>query len=813
MQHIGSQMFRVFAVAFALVAGVNATAQSEVDIEKFTNGQDADTAPGPIVIVGSTVTWTYVVSNTGSRQLTNIGVTDDQGVTVTCPDTTLDAGLSFTCTASGTAVPGQYTNIGTVTATLPDASVVNDSDPSHYFGQTALSVSIEKRTNGVDADTPPGPSVPVGSAVNWEYGITNIGDDDLIDIIVSDDQGVSVTCPGSTLTVGASMTCTGSGVAQQGQYANIGIVAATLVTSEEGVTASDPSHYYGQPLFLIKRTNGIEPATPPGPAVTPGSTVTWTYEVSNPGPASVTGLTVTDDQGVTVTCSQSTLAASESTTCSGSGAAQAGQYTNVGTATATLPLGGTVTASDTSFYFGGELGIQKFTNGVDADVPTGPSISVGDTVNWTYVVTNFGGDPLTAVTVTDDQGVTVTCPDTTLAPGASMTCTASGVATPGQYANIGTAQGTSPALEVLSASDPSHYFGQSETLDFGDARDPSYPGLFASNGARHLLGGAVFLGACADAESDAFASAAADGDDAATGTPFGTCAVAGDDEDGIAFTTVVRVGQTAGVDVVASAPCTLSAWIDFNADGDWGEPDENLFPGGTVLVAGTNSLTFAVPAAATPGATFSRFRCTTDGAVGFTGEASDGEVEDHPVTIAEALPAVAATKTAALLLDVDSDGQADPGDTLRYTIAVTNSGTGNGLAVLFDDTPDANTSLVNGSVTTTSGAVTSGNTPGDATVSVNIGTLAAGGTATIVFDVTIDDPLPPNVTQVVNSGTITGSNIPAAVTDDPSQPGTADATAFAVAIAATAAIPTLETWALLALFALLSVMAVRKIAG
>ena len=743
MPSLGARTLRGLTLVLFLFLTFAAAAQSDVDIEKFTNGQDADTAPGPGVTVGSTVFWTYVVSNTGSRPLTDISVTDDQGVTVTCPATTLDAGLSFTCTGSGTAIAGQYANIGTVTATLQDTSVVSDSDPSHYFGQTAPSVAIEKRTNGFDADAPPGPSVLVGSTVNWEYEITNIGAEALDDVAVTDDQGVVVSCPATTLAIGAAMTCTASGVAQVGQYANIGTVTATLSVSDTPVVASDASHY----------------------------------------------------------------------------------------------------------------------------------------------------------------------------------------------------------------------FGLSQPFDFGDAPDPTYPSLFASNGARHLLGGVVFLGNCVDAEADAFASATADGDDLSTTTPFGNCVTAGDDEDGVTFTTSLTAGQTAGVDVVASAPCTLSAWIDYSGDGDWGEPNEDLFPGGTALAAGTNSLNFTIPAIVTPGSTFARFRCTTDGAVGFAGTATDGEVEDYPVVLVapavsatktaaltgdsdgdmlpdpgDALtytititnsggadatsvtftdtpdsnttlvagsvttsagtittgngvgdsfvsvdvgtiaasggsatitftvlvddplppgvttvsnqgtisganfanvltddpavagsadptvtaitltPVVSATKTAALFGDVDGDNVADPGDTVRYTITVANTGSGNASGVLFTDTPDANTALVNGSVTTSMGAVTSGNTSGDTAVGVNIGTLVAGGTAVIVFDVTIDNPLPPGVTQIVNSGTVTGTNIAPVVTDDPSLPGNTDATVFAVEAAAAVAIPTFGTWAVLALAALLGVIALQRIA-
>ena len=96
---------------------------------------------------------------------------------------------------------------------------------------------------------------------------------------------------------------------------------------------------------------------------------------------------------------------------------------------------------------------------------------------------------------------------------------------------------------------------------------------------------------------------------------------------------VLIAGEVANIEVTANADCTLSAWIDLNGDADWDDPGENLFPGGRALVGGTNALTFTVPADAGWGKTYARFRCTTDGAVGPTGSASDGEVEDYLVDL------------------------------------------------------------------------------------------------------------------------------------------------------------------------------------
>ena len=56
-----------------------------IDVEKSTNGADADNAPGPLVPVGDPVVWSYVVTNTSDDPLTDVVVTDDQGVPVSCP--------------------------------------------------------------------------------------------------------------------------------------------------------------------------------------------------------------------------------------------------------------------------------------------------------------------------------------------------------------------------------------------------------------------------------------------------------------------------------------------------------------------------------------------------------------------------------------------------------------------------------------------------------------------------------------------------------------------------------------------------------
>ena len=64
------------------------------------------------------------------------------------------------------------------------------------------------------------------------------------------------------------------------------------------------------------------------------------------------------------------------------------------------------------------------------------------------------------------------------------------------------------------------------------------------------------------------------------------------------------------------------------------------------------------------------------------------------------VPSITATKVDALISD-DGDGKADPGNTekIEYTVTITNGGT-DATAVVFDDTIDAHTTLVPGSINT-----------------------------------------------------------------------------------------------------------------
>ncbi|RIK44348.1 MAG: hypothetical protein DCC55_02585 [Chloroflexi bacterium] len=132
--------------------------------------------------------------------------------------------------------------------------------------------------------------------------------------------------------------------------------------------------------------------------------------------------------------------------------------------------------------------MKKYTNGADADVPTGPEVGFGDVVTWTYDITNTGTVTLTDVTLVDDIEGGVTCPLDTLLPGQAMTCVLTGVATTlGQYANTAVVTGT-PTLfptERVTDTDPSHHISRPFSLGNRVWRDDGEGGGVANDGVQN----------------------------------------------------------------------------------------------------------------------------------------------------------------------------------------------------------------------------------------------------------------------------------------------------------------------------------------
>ncbi|MEO8276729.1 MAG: GEVED domain-containing protein [Thermoanaerobaculia bacterium] len=345
-------------------------------------------------------------------------------------------------------------------------------------------------------------------------------------------------------------------------------------------------------------------------------------------------------------------------------------------------------------------------------------------------------------------------------------------------------------------------------LDFGDAPDPTYPTLLASNGARHLVlpVGNPTLGSLVDTEPDGQPSATLNSDDV-NGS---------DDEDGVSFQAPLIPGTGGLVTFQSSTGGIVSCWIDFNRDGDWSDAGEAVVANANVP-AGPGVLLivpFAVPVGSAQGQTASRCRISSSGGLGVTGQASDGEVEDHPVTIGVELPQIGVAKR---LVSADRDSTEPTKFHVLFEIRAENLGNValsgvqivENLAATFADAGSfAVESVASGDLTVNG----SFDGSGDPSLLAAGNTLAVGASGTVTVQIFLDPAghAGPYSNTAVASGTSPGS----VEVDDSSQDGTEtdpdgngdptdndDPTIFTVGVSVIE-IPALDTIGL-AIFALL----------
>lgn len=219
-------------------------------------------------------------------------------------------------------------------------------------------------------------------------------------------------------------------------------------------------------------------------------------------------------------------------------------------------------------------------------------------------------------------------------------------------------------------------FGFRQLFDFGDSKDPAYPTLNTSNGAKHKLGTGVYLGSCVDGEEEGQPSDDAKGDDATEGVyTVGTC-FQKDDEDGVTFPELTQ-GEAADLTIFANAECKLNAWIDWNGNGDWADAGDQI-ANDVDLVAGNNTLSITVPENIPETPTHTRFRCSTAGGDLVTGMAEDGEVEDYTITAKLLLADLELVKVASV-------DKLLAGETFTYTLTLSNKGLGKAKNVVITD--------------------------------------------------------------------------------------------------------------------------------
>lgn len=385
---------------------------------------------------GDTLTYTFLITNTGLVTLDPVTYSDPRlgldgvicggaGLLGPTEDTTCTA--TYTVTDVDVAA-GAIANTATATGTPPDGPAVEDvGDAVVLLAQEPgirLTKSVVGRTDadGSGTDT-------AGDLIAYSFLVTNTGNVPLTDVSVEDPTIGPVACPGTELAVDGSMTCTASySVVQSAVDAGVVVNVATATgTPPGGVSPVEDDATTTTPLLpapgiSIDKSHG-EISEP----VAAGDVVPFSFEVTNTGNVTLSAVSVDDPAAGPVSCPQPALAPGEAMTCTAAATLtqdhlDAGRLENSATATGDPPgEGDPPSAGDTDIVpLPPDPGIDLEKS--HGEVPD--SVLPGDVVEFAFLVTNTGNVTLSAVVVEDPMVGAVTCPDTPLAPGESLTCAA-----------------------------------------------------------------------------------------------------------------------------------------------------------------------------------------------------------------------------------------------------------------------------------------------------------------------------------------------------------------------------------------------------
>lgn len=382
---------------------------------------------------------------------------------VNCVEGPLANGASFVITITGTAPDSTGDLVNTATVTGLDAETDGcgpTTDPA-CNNSSSVTTAVNSASLDIAKSADVNAFTAAGQTINYTYVVTNTGSATLSNISVSDDLIASVDCPETTLAGGDSEMCTGSYTTTATDISNgsvtnsatasgdacqvaVNVIRAGSVGSgPDGVNGPDGPD--GQSCSV---TSAAAAVTVPYAALSlaksaevsaftaAGQSIDYSYLVTNIGQTTISNISVSDSLIASVDCPQSSLDPGASEICTGSYTTTAndvssGSVTNTATASGSVCPAKARTASS-----GGQPSCTVSSGSSSVTVPLA-ALSVaktanvssftaaGQTIDYSYLVTNIGQTALSNISVSDSLIASVNCTQSTLAPGNSETCTGS----------------------------------------------------------------------------------------------------------------------------------------------------------------------------------------------------------------------------------------------------------------------------------------------------------------------------------------------------------------------------------------------------
>lgn len=402
------------------------------------------TSTGPYT-EGEDITYEIVVTNTGDISISDVQVTDvgEGAVLESCSPalgSSLEPGESITCSAYHTVVAadfdeGEYAN--TVVADCDKTDPVSDDEVVPLEGGPGM--NIKKTVSSV------GP-YELGDTITFNIAVNNIGTTTLSNVQVTEQtSGVTLgTCSpvlGSSLAAGESMTCEATYVVTQadvdaGTFTNTAQASSDETDPETDSATVQISSYPALAAYKFETSSGPYEL---------GDQITYDIVTNNTGNTTLTNVNVTDtgtelplgsctiNEDPTVIDLPTTLEVGDILYCEAyhdvtQADVDAGVYTNTAYADSAETEPGSAT-EEVSILQIPMVELEKVGLLHDDIVDPDGQADAGDTVTYTFTVTNTGNVTLHDISIADDlSDLTITGgPISTLAPGDSDSTSITGV--------------------------------------------------------------------------------------------------------------------------------------------------------------------------------------------------------------------------------------------------------------------------------------------------------------------------------------------------------------------------------------------------
>jgi uncharacterized repeat protein (TIGR01451 family) len=411
---------------------------------------------------GGLITYTFTVSNCGSKLLHDVWVADPRILGCRLYEVgKLKPGDTYRFEGTYRVPPdqcGDLTNSARAVGRSTHGSRVCDAD--WWVVDVPCPPALEAEVQV--AKRPRSQTIEYGTSATFTIAVTNTGEVDLADVIVDDPRAMQCSRSLASLPAGASTSyqCAVANVTDT--FTNVVVATASAPLGEEVFDQDEANVTVVVPAMEIHK--GPDPA-----AVERGGTVTFTIGITNSGDVPLGPVAVHDPLAPACDRSFADLAPGGAIRYNCGSPRVAASFTNTVYVTATTPGGALLAARDEARVVIGSLSIEKYLGigGVpawqQADTPPGPAVLVGTPVWFWLMARNTGDGVLTNVALTDsalDLTAYEDCATSEpLAPGGVFQCVVGPLAAEeGQHSDVAQVTGELGG-KMFAAEDAVYYLG------------------------------------------------------------------------------------------------------------------------------------------------------------------------------------------------------------------------------------------------------------------------------------------------------------------------------------------------------------------